>query len=388
MLRHWLLVHVGTGAAVVLGIAIPASIAVVIRSLWSSLTTDLGHVAALQLVLGALPSTVYLVAPFACAAAICWLFRLNSENDAIPALYAAGVSVVRCAAPALLFALFFALASIANAWFLAPRGVTMVEDVKHDLEVNFDIGSLRASQFHTMEFDESVATLYFRKNDGGGRLEGVFLVVAPRGKDRFAISAAEATVLKGTHDLKIHFAKGTWLPLDAREKEAAIQFTSYTHAFDTRSARAGSARRGKTLLEMGHAELVARVRLDLAQRKPESKALSELAKRWLVPFMSLSHSLLAIGLLFAIGPARVVSRGAHLWVAGALLLLHVLALATVELVVRGSSTAPFVVAAAIVLEALAGWRLLERSNRTLRRPLWLDHLRHAPWRAEPSRLGP
>jgi hypothetical protein len=174
--------------------------------------------------------------------------------------------------------------------------------------------------------------------------------------------------------LTIHFSRGNWQALDGSEPKAVIRFDFYTYSFDLRSLKGSLAQRGKTLLEMGYSELARRALDDMALQQRESKALSELAKRFLVPVMSFGHGFLVIGLLFAIGPARVVSFSANAWIAVGMLFVHVLALAAVELMARKSVTAVLLVALAVLLEALAGWALLRRANQTLRGAPWLGVL--------------
>lgn len=370
MIRHMLFMHVFIAFAVAICAAIPASIAVVLQSLWSALTSDLGMQATVQLVTGAMPTSFYMMAPIACVIATCWLFHANSESVAIQAMYAAGMSVFTCATPAILLALIATAATFVDAWVLAPRGVTLVENVKHQLRRNVSVAALREGQFHSFEFDDSVATMSFKRNLGDNRFEGFFVSVKPRAKHSFSISAKRAVVKKDLNNFEISFHEGTRVTLGSSNKLVVVAFNTYTHTFLLKGGSTGAKRKGKTILEMNFSELLALSQNTRARRKLVGIAKSELAKRIFLPVMNLSHALLAIGILFLIGPIQVKLKGTHVWVALGLTTMHVAAAAIIELVARLSFVVHGLIAAVILAELAIGIVLLIRSGRTVRELRW------------------
>ncbi len=345
----------------------------------------------MRLVLGAMPTSLYLMAPIACVVVICWQFRANSESVMIPAMYAAGMSILRVAAPAILLAAIFALTAVIDAWVVAPRGVTMVENVKYQLRRNINIGSLREGQFHTFEFADSVATMSFKKNLGGNEFEGFFLSVKPKNKAHaFTITSQRATVKKAPDKLEISFAKGSRITLGATNNLIVVAFNSYTHTFPLKGGKAGAKRPGKTILEMDLPELMAMSQNAKARRKLVGMAKSELAKRFFVPAMALTHALLALGILFTIGPIQARMKSPHVWVALGLIVAHVSAVTIIEIVARISFYVHGLIALAILAELLVGVALLRRSGRTLQELPWPRFLRRGDRRPRSERpnLGP
>ncbi len=361
-----LFMHLFIAVAVAVCAAIPASVAVVLQSLWSALTADIGMAATFKLVVGALPTSFYLMAPIACIIAICWMYRANSESVAIQTMYAAGMSVYRVATPAILLAVIATAVTAIDAWVVAPRGVVLVEDVKHQLRRNISVGSLREGRFHSLEFDDSVATMSFQRKLGGDRFEGFFVSITPKAKKSFSISSRQAMIKKDQNNFEISFSQGTRVTLGPTNNLVVVAFNSYTHTFPLKGGKAGAARQGKTILEMNLPELLALSQDAHARRKLVGVAKSELAKRFFLPAMNLTHALLAIGILFVIGPIRVRLEGTHLWVALGLATAHVAAVALIELVARLSFVVHGLIAAAILAELAVGIALLVRSGRTTR----------------------
>ena len=371
IIRHLFLVHVGVAIAVVICLAIPTSIVVVLKSLWTSLAINLGPGATFRLVLGTIPTSMYLMAPVACVIAICWLFRVNSENGSLSAMYAAGTSVTNCAAPAILLALLFTLASYALAWVVAPFGVTMVENVKHEIGRHIDVDALAEGQFHTIEFGDRAVTLFFGRNRDNNELEQVFLSVKSKNKARVTIVAKKAIITKEREKIVIIFFSGNRQTLDDTRSVVFVEFRSYTLMFPMRAL----ARQDETLLEMDYRELVQSLHDATASKNRVGKVRSELAKRFLAPAMSLGHALFALGILFSIGPVRTLSGNSPVWLASGLIAVHVSSVAVIEVLARISFLVHWLIATAILVELLVGVALLLRSGQTLRAVGWPGFVR-------------
>lgn len=366
MIRRQYINHVLLALAVAVGAAFPASIAVVLQALWSSMTADLGQGSTVQLILGAMPTSLYLMAPIACVITLCWLFWLNCQNVSLQVMFAAGMSIFYCALPAIFLAVTFTGAAVVDAWVVAPRGVTMVEDVKYALKRDIAFGALQEGRFHSFEFDNSVVAMSFRKKLGNDRFEGVFLSVTPKAGKPYTVISRTAEFKKTPLSLSIHFAKGSRQTTDFDARLVVTTFDTFIRTFPIKGA-VTSARRPVTILEVGFSQLV-----DLAfsgaphQAWMASLARSELAKRTLVPLMNFTHALLALGILFVIGPASVRLGSVHLKVILGIVALHVAAVTGIELFARGSFFMHGLLIAVMAVEVFAGVALMMRAGRTTR----------------------
>jgi lipopolysaccharide export LptBFGC system permease protein LptF len=274
MIRQSLAIHLGLSIVIAVCTGVPASVAAVIQSLWSSLVSDLGTLAMLQLVVGALPTAFYVLLPAACVIAICWLYWAGSDSNAIPAMYAAGISVYTCARPAILTVALLATVSAVDAWVVAPRGVGMVEDVKYQLHHTVNIGSLAEGQFHSLNFEGGNATISFRKSLGDNRFEGFFFAsVNSRTKKRFAISARRAVITRDRSKMTIIFESGTRIDLKSRSQSAIVAFRSYKLSLPSYSESNSINRTKVTIPEMNLEQLCPETR-----RRAESWSASPKAK--------------------------------------------------------------------------------------------------------------
>lgn len=366
MIRRQYIIHLLLALAVAVGAAFPASIAVVLQALWSSMAADLGQGSTIRLILGAMPTSLYLMAPIACVIAICWLFWLNSQNVNLQVMFAAGMSVVYCALPAILLAGTFTVAAIVDAWIVAPRGVAMVEDIKHRLQRDVAFGALQEGKFHSFEFDNSVVAMSFRKKLDNDAVAGMFVSVTPRTGKPYTVVARTARFGKSPATLSIHFEKGSRQTTDINDRLVVTTFERFVRTFPLKGS-ANSARRPVTILEVGLPDLVGLAFGGEPRRAwMASLARSELAKRALVPMMTLTHALLALGILFVIGPATVRLGNVHLKVILGIVGLHVAAVTGIELFARGSFFMHGLLIVIMLAELLAGVALMMRAGRTTR----------------------
>ena len=187
MFKQQTYVHLGAAAAITLCLALPAAVAVVLGSVWRSVGSSFGAADPFSLIIGALPTALYMVAPIACVLTVCRAFHNNSLNFALPVMFASGISIWRCAAPGLILGALFTFGACILAWVVAPLGVTLVENAKFDLKRNINLGALRARQFHTLRRGDLTVSLSFKRNLGEGRIYGVIVALRNEAADRSII---------------------------------------------------------------------------------------------------------------------------------------------------------------------------------------------------------
>jgi len=246
----------------------------------------------------------------------------------------------------------------------------MVEDIKYNLKRNIDINALAEGEFHTLEFDDSKVTLFFRRNYITKELKRVILYVSTNKKHNYIIISERATVKKNDKKLVVLFRSGHRQYLNKDSKLDTIKFDSHTLVLPILGAQASTLRKNKTLLEMNYRELANAVRNAKRSERYRGRARSELTKRLLAPPMTLAHTMLAIGILFYFGPVRTLWHRVHVWVALTFVAAHGVTLGAIETVARGSVVVTWFIAVILVAEFIFGTTLLFRSNLTFRKSKW------------------
>jgi lipopolysaccharide export LptBFGC system permease protein LptF len=318
-------------------------------------------------VLGATPTSIYLLAPLACVIAIVWQFRTNCQNLVIQSMFSAGFSVRMCAAPGILLGVVFTFLTIVIAWVVAPIGVTIVEDVKFDLRRNIDIGSLRSGRFHAINLEGNKVNLSFKKHLGGNRIQAVILSVSPAAGEKFVIVAKWALIKKDMKTFAIFLFDGNIHRQKDDEVVKAVGFKTYKLSFPMRGASSGYVRSSKTALELSFSELLRQATQPNIPKKPAGRARSELAKRLLLPPMNLAHALLALGILFIIGPMRASRERHHIWIPVGFLAVQGMVVVSIEILARESFAVYWVIGALMIAETIFGIALLARAGSTVRK---------------------
>jgi len=364
VIRRLFLLHLLTAAAIAAFSALPTSIAVVLRSLQSALKTTGHSLETIYLVLGALPTSLYLVMPIAAVLAACWAFRELSDSMALPVMYSMRLSVLQCAMPGLLVAgTLFAVSNVL-AWHVAPLGVVWVEDSKSRLRSNVDFVSLQPGTLYSLEFDKRDALFRFRRNLDGRQFQDVFFVLVEAGDKKTVIVAKSAFVVKRDATYTVVFHNGSQYA--EKQRNDIVRFQQFSLNFGRRGYKDRRPRSGKTLLEMTLVELSGVMTDPNTRARTKNLARSELTKRFAIPWMVLSHLVLTLGLLFYLGPGAIIRRYGHLWVGLAVCGLHVGLVIAVELLTRKSWFYSGLIGALILIEMIIGAYLLARAQVTAR----------------------
>ena len=365
MIRRLVAAHLLLALAVAVCAAIPVAIAIILQSLWRAMTADLGQIEAMRLVVGMFPTAFYVISPGACVLVIAWLFHANSRNFTLPVMYAAGFSVARCATPAIVLAVSFTAAAILNAWVVAPRGITLVEDVKHLLRHNVDVNALRAGRFHEIRVDGGVVNFSFRRHAGHNRFQDVVFAVKSKALGNMTVVAKSAIVEKRPTTFVVTFKNGNGHANDPSRRSGLVAFETYELVIPRRGGAAGHVRTSRYKLEMSYRELAAVVADPGSRQRDAGFARSELTKRSLTPFLNLTHAMLATGLLFLIGPTTGRGRSRQAWIPLGLIAAHALAMISIDVAGRSAPLFPWLLGGIMAVEFAVGVALLVRASRTL-----------------------
>ncbi|HUB63438.1 MAG TPA: LptF/LptG family permease [Methylocella sp.] len=318
--------------------------------------------------LGTLPTVLYIALPMAVGVAVALEFARMSSEGMIAVLYSLRLSVWAITLPSA----FVALVAVGIGYWLssvfAPAHVGEMHDVIYVIRNSLNHRMLEPAQFYT--FDNGTRTLYFRRWRSTDVVSGMFIhqFSAEKNEEQI-ITAAEAEFRRNANGVVLILSNGSieTLPADGSTIRTA-HFDEYAMPIGMQGSGGLPQRSWRGVFEMPLLEFFRERPSPIIFPRLYAEWMSEAAKRLGIPFLALTHTLFAIGLVLSLSSASGRSSTATTVTLLAIPLVHVAILVSAETLVRQDPRLVFVVGLAIVAELAAAIILIERQNANFPRP--------------------
>jgi lipopolysaccharide export system permease protein len=249
--------------------------------------------------LGALPNVFYLTLPLSVAFALIFGYAHFARERTFVALFSAGVSNWRLAAPGLAVAAGAALAGAAVANFWAPLGAQRLEDAKHFVQVELPHRLL--PERHFVDIVPARLTVYFKNWAEPDVAAQISLYDRRDDREHRVIDAKLGKFVRQGGSLSIVFQNGTLHTFDRANGAAqAIAFREFAVNYELRADPAAARRPGPLFYEQGTGALIAPSAEVRARGAEFRRSQAELHKRLATPFFVLCYASLIIAAAFFI----------------------------------------------------------------------------------------
>jgi lipopolysaccharide export system permease protein len=316
----------------------------------------------LPALIGTAPTIVYVTLPMAIGLATALEFSRMSSEGMIAVLYALRLSVWSVCRPALACAGAFVLIGYALANWIAPHYSGNIQDVLNVVSNSLNHRMLEAAHFYT--FDHGVKTLYLERWETPDIAVNLFIrQISVEKREEETITGARAEFRRNASGVVVALSNGSiqTRSLDGGDVRIA-KFDEYAMALPMQGSESLPQRGWRGVYELSATEFSASYALARADRRQMGEWMAEAAKRFGVPILSISHTLLALALILTFGNATG-RRGA----AGSLVVLvvpvtHIALLVALEALLRADARFAALLAALVFCETLVSMWLIARQN--------------------------
>lgn len=362
ILRQLLLVGLISGVAMILLMLILKAGALLVLA--ASTGVSWGTVGSLMLY--NMPDQVAQLMPLLTFGTVLWIYARATDDREVVVLLSAGVSPLRLAKPALIFAAITTAIAWTMTLWLIPVSFGAFKDREHEVRAGLASAILQEGQFNPIG---RKLVFFFREGQLGGVMQDVLFFDARDKRKDQTIIAERAWMDRSSDELKFLFESGSMQqrPHDG-SKPDLIEFERFTLSADAESL-GFSKRGGRGINERPIGELL------FDEPVPEEAHLLPVFRahghnQLVKPLLCVMMTGLALLLILAPAPGR---RGAPWWRWPAALTLGAsnewLLLAAVSAAERDLSLLPVIWIAALLPGGLAWWLYLSgRRSRGLRAP--------------------
>ena len=312
--------------------------------------------------LGTLPTVLYIALPMAVGVAVALEFARMSADGMIAVLYSLRLSVWAITLPSV----FVALVAVCTGYWIssvfAPAHVGEMHDVIYVIRNSLNHRMLEPAQFYT--FDNGTRTLYFRSWRSADVVSGIFVhqISAEKNEEQI-ITAAVAEFRRNATGVVLVLSNGS---IETRPADGSAITTAHFDEYAIPIGMQGSGdlpKRGwRGVFELSFLEFFREMPSPLQFPRLYGEWMSEAAKRFGIPFLALTHALLAIGLVLSLSSASGRSSAATTITLLAIPLIHIAILVSAETLVRQDPRLVFIVGLAILAELAAAILLIARLN--------------------------
>ncbi len=328
---------------------------------------------------GTLPTVVYIALPMAVGIAVALEFSRMAADGMIAVLYSLRLSVLSICLPAAIVA---AVAVGFGYWiscFVAPAYVGQMHDVIYVIRNSLNHRLLEPAQFYT--FDNGTRTLYFQRWRSPDVVSGMFIHQFNVEKNEEEIITAQETEFRrNEYGVLLVMSHGSFQsrPIGSTQMRTA-DFDQYIIQLDMQGTN-GMPNRNRRR-EASELPLQGFLRAEPGPGALPALAvewMSEAAKRFGIPILSLAHALLAMGVVLTLASAT----GRNATTIAALIIVpvvHIAILISAESLVRRDPQLIFLVGLAIAVEFIAAFILLgwQQANFAVARPVETGRARGA-----------
>ncbi|ACB94245.1 LptF/LptG family permease [Beijerinckia indica] len=312
--------------------------------------------------LGTLPTVLYIALPMAVGIAIALEFYRMASEGMIAVLYSLRLSVWSICLPGIVIAMVCVFFGYFVASFVAPNYVGQMHDVVHVIRNSLNHRMLEPAHFYT--FDNGSKTLYFQRWRSSDVVSGMFIhQFSDEKKEEEIITASIAEFRRNENGVMLVLSDGS---IESRPEGATAihtaHFDEYVIPIDMQGTGGMPKRNWRGVFEVPALEFFRERPQQADDPRRFSEWTSEATKRFAVPFLALSHTILAMGLVLTLANATGRSTKAGLTAFIVVPLAHILILIGAETLVRQDPRLVWLVGLAIAAELGVGCYLLYRKN--------------------------
>ena len=333
------------------------------------LTTVISHVPFRALMLGfwwpaflgIAPSAVYIILPAAVGVGVAWTYTAFASEGIIAVMYSSRMSVARLCRPAIVVAMAGTVICYAFSAWIAPATSKNIHDTIFTIQNNLDPRLLEEGRFYNISDGQS--SISFERWLDTWEVEKIFIREKFRDGTERLIVADRGVFIKKDDDLFILLKRGRVHSMVPRSgSSSSAEFDQIAQPMGANGTTKINKRQWKGVYEMGHEEFMAYEKKPNLSAQDRRHWASEVVKRFIVPLMTLSHSLLGLGMVLTFGPLTG-RRGLNTAVvAVSIILLHAGSISLSEFVATATVYSPGVMLLFVICEALLGLALIVRQQ--------------------------
>jgi lipopolysaccharide export system permease protein len=316
--------------------------------------------------LGTVPTVTYIALPMAVGVAIALEFARMTNEGMIAVLYSLRLSVWAICFPAIVCAACATVLGYVISCWIAPHYVGNMHDVINVIRNSLNHRMLEPATFYTL--DNGRRTIYFERWRTPDIASNIFIRQYSQEKhEEEVIKAEQAEFRRNETGVVMILSHGSMEVLqEGSQKARVFEFDENAIPLSMQGSGALPSRGWRGFFELPLPEFMLQLRwfaID-STRLPEWS--SEAAKRFIIPILALSHALLGMGLVLAVGNATGRRSVAASAVIVAIPAVHIGILVAAESLVRFDARLVGLVGLLVVAEVIAGAILIHRQQRGAR----------------------
>ena len=315
---------------------------------------------------GTVPTVTYIALPMAIGVAAALEFSRMSAEGMMAVLYSLRLSIWSICRPALACAAVFTAVGYMLSCIVAPANVGTMHDVINVIRHTLNHRMLDAGQFYS--FEEQQRTIYLERWQTPDVATGVFIrQFSPEKKQEETITAARAEFRRNETSVVMILSNGTIQSrADNAEHVRVAHFDEYAISLPMQGTTGLPPRPWKGVFELPIGEFLRYGRLAVYDPRIYAEWVSEATKRFVVPLLAISHTLLGIGLVVSIASATGRRATASSAVIAVIPVVHVAVLIAAETLVRLNSRLWVLILAIVLAEMAVGIYLIQSQARVAR----------------------
>jgi lipopolysaccharide export system permease protein len=312
---------------------------------------------------GTLPTVTYIALPMAVGVAIALEFARMTNEGMIAVLYSLRLSVWSICFPAIVCAALATLLGYLISCWIAPYYVGNMHDVIHVIRNSLNHRMLEPATFYTL--DNGRRTIYFERWRTPDIAGNIFIRQYSTEKhEEEVIKAEQAEFRRNESGVVMILSHGSVeiLP-EGAERARVAEFDENAIPLPMQGNADLPHRPWRGFFEQPLPEFMFELNWLHLDRNRFAEWGSEAAKRFIIPMLALSHALLGMGLVLAVGNATGRRSVAASVVIIAIPIAHIGVLVAAETLVRIDLRLLAVVGLLVLAEFAAGIALIQRRHR-------------------------
>jgi lipopolysaccharide export system permease protein len=320
---------------------------------------------------GTAPTVAYVTWPLAGGLATALEFSRMSSEGMIAVLYSLRLSVWGVCRPALACAAAFVAAGYGLANWIAPHYSSSLQDVLNVVHNSLNHRMLDAAHFYT--FEHGTKTLYLERWETPDIAVNLFVrQISVEKRQEEVITGARAEFRRNASGVVVALTNGSIQTRSMDNGDVRIaKFDEYAMALPMQGSDSLPQRDWRGVYELSPAEFLAGYSVVRADRRQMGEWMAEAAKRFGVPLLSVTHTLLAMAIILTFGNATGRRGGAGGLLIFVVPVVHIAFLVALEALLRADARFAALLAGLVACEAFVSAWLILRLNMS-RAPKRLD----------------
>jgi lipopolysaccharide export system permease protein len=313
--------------------------------------------------LGTVPTVTYIGLPMAVGVAIALEFARMTNEGMIAVLYSLRLSVWAICLPAITCAACATVLGYLISCWVAPHYVGNMHDVINVIRNSLNHRMLEPATFYTL--DNGRRTIYFERWRTPDVASNIFIRQYSQEKhEEEVIKAEQAEFRRNATGVVMILSRGSVEVLqEGSQKARVFEFDENAIPLSMQGSGDLPPRAWRGFFELSLPEFMFQLRWLYLERSRMAEWASEATKRFIIPILALSHALLGMGLVLAVGNATGRRSVAASAVIIAVPAVHIGILVAAESLVRLDARLVVLVGLCVIAEIMAGIGLIQRQHR-------------------------